>query len=146
MVLNNYWILLKKSGIKRFLHISTEALLFMGEDLNNIDETYPYPKKSKFLYSESKLEAEKLVLAAHENNVFEIMVIRPRLVWGPGDHTVLPVLVNMVKQNKYLYCQIVASTLSSLRLLSCIKFVQKMSYLYVEKIVVFSENKSFFTI
>ncbi|MDX1958520.1 MAG: NAD-dependent epimerase/dehydratase family protein [Leptospiraceae bacterium] len=93
----------KKTGLKRFLHISTEAILFTGEDLNNIDETYPYPKESKFLYSESKLEAEKLVRAAQENNVFEIMVLRPRLVWGPDDHTVLPVLVNMVKDKKFVW-------------------------------------------
>lgn len=65
----------QEAGIKRFLHISTEAVLFVGRDLNNIDETYPYPIKSKFLYSESKLEAEKLVLAAQKERKFEVMVI-----------------------------------------------------------------------
>lgn len=93
----------KECGVKRFLHISTEAVLFVGEDLNNIDETYPYPTKSKFLYSESKLEAEKLVMNANASGVFEVMVIRPRLVWGPGDQTVLPILVNMIKEKKYTW-------------------------------------------
>lgn len=93
----------KKAGIKRFLHISTEAVLFVGQDLNDIDEDYPYPKKSKFLYSESKLEAEKLVLNANKNEEFEVMIIRPRLVWGPGDKTVLPVLVNMIREKKYTW-------------------------------------------
>ncbi|MCP9765679.1 NAD-dependent epimerase/dehydratase family protein [Lacihabitans soyangensis] len=93
----------KKSKIKRFLHISTEAVLFVGNDLNYIDESYPLPKKSKFLYSESKLESEKLVLNSNLDGVFEVMVIRPRLVWGPGDQTILPILVNMVKLNKFTW-------------------------------------------
>ena len=93
----------KKSEIKRFLHISTEAVLFVGNDLNNIDESYPLPVKSKFLYSESKLEAEKLVMNSNSNGMFEVMVIRPRLVWGPEDQTVLPILVNMIKQNKFTW-------------------------------------------
>ncbi len=93
----------KKSGIKRFLHISTEAVLFVGNDLNNIDESYPLPVKSKFLYSESKLESEKLVMNSNSDGMFEVMVIRPRLVWGPGDQTVLPILINMIKQNKFTW-------------------------------------------
>lgn len=93
----------KEAGVKRFIHISTEAILFTGHDLNDIDETYPYPAHSKFLYSESKLEAEKLVLNANSDGVFETSVIRPRLVWGPGDETVLPVLINMIKQKKFMW-------------------------------------------
>jgi nucleoside-diphosphate-sugar epimerase len=58
----------KEAGVKRFLHISTEAVLFAGQDLNDIDESYPYPNKSKFLYSESKLEAEKPLLSRVEQN------------------------------------------------------------------------------
>lgn len=93
----------KKSGIKRFLHISTEAVLFVGNDMNNIDESYPLPIKSKFLYAESKLEAEKLVMNSNSNGIFEVMVIRPRLVWGPGDQTILPIMINMIKQNKFTW-------------------------------------------
>lgn len=88
----------KEAGVKKLIHISTEAILFVGEDLNNIDESYPYPTQSKFLYSESKLEAERLVLNENVDNLFEVSVIRPRFVWGPGDQTILPVLVNMVQQ------------------------------------------------
>jgi nucleoside-diphosphate-sugar epimerase len=91
----------KKSSVKRFIQISTEAVLFTGDDLNDIDESYPYPSRSKFLYSESKLEAEKLALTAHEPGKFEVSVIRPRLIWGAGDQAVLPVLVKMVKDNKF---------------------------------------------
>lgn len=93
----------KQSQVKRFIHISTEALLFTGQDLENIDETYPYPEKSKFLYSESKLAAEKLALSFNQPEQFEVSVIRPRLVWGPGDLTILPNLVEKIKSNNFMW-------------------------------------------
>lgn len=93
----------KKNKVKQFLHISTEALLFTGQDLENIDETYPYPQKSRFLYSESKLEAEKLALSHNQNGVFEVSVIRPRLVWGPGDLTILPNLIEKIKSKNFMW-------------------------------------------
>jgi nucleoside-diphosphate-sugar epimerase len=93
----------KQAGIKKFIHISTEAVLFTGQDLNNIDERYPYPTRSKFLYSESKLEAEKLVLNANIPGTFEVVAVRPRLVWGPGDQTVLPIIVDMVNAKKFMW-------------------------------------------
>lgn len=93
----------RAAGVKRFLHISTEAVLFTGQDLKDIDETYPLPRRSRFLYSESKLEAEKAVVAANVPGVFETVVVRPRLVWGPGDVTVLPVLVEQVRTGKFVW-------------------------------------------
>lgn len=93
----------RAAGVKRFLHISTEAVLFTGQDLQDIDERYPLPRRSRFLYSESKLEAEKRVIAANEPGVFETVVLRPRLVWGPGDVTVLPILVQQVRAGKFVW-------------------------------------------
>lgn len=92
----------KEAGVKRFIQISTEAVLFTGQDLNNIDESYPYPERSKFLYSESKLEAEKIALSMN-NEDFDVTVIRPRLVWGPGDHSILPIVINMIEENKFMW-------------------------------------------
>lgn len=92
----------KEAGVKKFIQISTEAILFTGQDLNNIDESYPYPSKSKFLYSESKLEAEKIALAMNDE-AFDVSVIRPRLVWGPGDQAVLPVVIKMIEEKKFMW-------------------------------------------
>lgn len=92
----------KEAGIKKFIHLSTEAILFTGHDLNEIDESFPYPSKSNFLYSESKLEAEKVALSMN-NATFQVSVIRPRLVWGPGDQTVLPAVIEMIKNGKFMW-------------------------------------------
>ena len=49
----------------------------------------------KFI-AETKAEAERLVLAAHSPDMHTVSV-RPRLVWGPRDASVLPALLETVK-------------------------------------------------
>lgn len=90
------------AGVKRFVHIGTEAALFRGQAMRNIDESYPYPKSTPFLYSETKMEAEKLVLAANETG-FETVVLRPRLIWGPKDQSVLPAVLDMIERGRFVW-------------------------------------------
>ena len=92
----------KQAGVKRFIHIGTEAAFFAGKDMVQIDESYPYPPKNPYLYGSTKQEAEKRVLAANEPG-FETIVLRPRLVWGPGDTSVLPVMKRMVEEGKFMW-------------------------------------------
>jgi len=73
----------KQAGVGRFIHIGTEAVLFDGHDLVGVDETHAYPEHHRFLYSETKAEAEKLVLAANTGDFLTIS-LRPRFVWGRG--------------------------------------------------------------
>jgi nucleoside-diphosphate-sugar epimerase len=90
----------KKAGVSRFVHIGTEAALFDGHDLLGVDETHPYPDKQRFLYSETKAEAERRVLAANGPG-FTTISLRPRLVWGPRDASVLPAIVKMAEAGKF---------------------------------------------
>jgi len=93
----------KEASIKRFIHISTETVLFYGQDMINVDETYPYPKKSPYLYAETKKEAEKLVIDANETGVLETIIIRPKMVWGPGDKTILPNILEMIDSGSFIW-------------------------------------------
>jgi nucleoside-diphosphate-sugar epimerase len=92
----------RQAGVKRFIHIGTEAALFHGQHMRDIDERYPYPAHTPFLYSETKAAAEKLVLAANAPG-FTTLSIRPRFVWGPGDQTILPVLETMVRSGRFVW-------------------------------------------
>jgi nucleoside-diphosphate-sugar epimerase len=92
----------KAAGVKKMIHISTEAVLFAGQDLIDIDETYPYPK-TPYFYSATKQLAEKAVLKANEIGGLETICLRPRMVWGPGDKTILPLMMAAVKANKFLW-------------------------------------------
>lgn len=91
----------KKAGVRRFIHISTEAALFYGQDMVDIDESYPYPSYSPFPYSETKRRAEILVRQANVPGELETICLRPRLVWGPGDETILANLIEMVDAGRY---------------------------------------------
>ena len=94
----------REAGVRRFVHIGTEAALWHGQDMVDVDEHYPYAENSPFLYAETKAEAEKRVLAANNPaGGFTTISIRPRLVWGPGDQTVLPAVKEMVEAGKFTW-------------------------------------------
>ena len=93
----------KSANVKKFIHISSEATLFYGQEMNNIDETYLYPKKTPYLYSETKAAAEKLVVAANQEGLFETVVLRPRMIWGPNDQTILPELIKLINKGSFMW-------------------------------------------
>jgi nucleoside-diphosphate-sugar epimerase len=91
----------KAAGVKRFVHIGTEAALFHGQPMRDVDETYPLSLNSPFPYSRTKAWAEKAVREASDPAAgFETIVIRPRFVWGPGDETILPVVRRMAEEDR----------------------------------------------
>lgn len=92
----------QQAKVPRFIHISTEAVLLYGQALHDIDENYPYPMSTPYLYSETKAEAERRVLGANRQG-FTTISLRPRMIWGPGDETLLPVAVQMVKSGGFMW-------------------------------------------
>jgi nucleoside-diphosphate-sugar epimerase len=93
----------RAAGAKRFIHISTEAVLWRGQHLRDIDESHPYPRSTPILYSETKAEAERHVLAANAPGEFDVIVLRPRFVWGPGDTTLVPAARKMVEKGAFVW-------------------------------------------
>ena len=90
------------AGVRRFVHVGTEAVLLAGEPLVNVDETAPLRPDSPAQYSATKARAEQLVLDANGDR-FETVVVRPRFVWGVGDTTLLPALVEMVRGGRFAW-------------------------------------------
>lgn len=91
------------AGVRRFVHIGTEAALFAGRSLVGIDESAPYPEQQRFPYSASKAEAERLVLAADDIAGLRTVVVRPRLVWGPRDTSVGAAVERMAKDGSWVW-------------------------------------------
>jgi len=92
----------RRAGVSRFIHISTEAVLFDGHPMRELDESMPYPIQTPFLYPETKAAGEKKVLAANTPG-FTTISLRPRFVWGPGDHTSLPVVKKSVTSGLFMW-------------------------------------------
>lgn len=90
----------RDAGVRRFVHVGTEASLMDGTPLIEVDETFPLALDSPAPYPRTKARAEAAVLAASETGVFETISIRPRFVWGAGDTSVLPNLVEAARGGK----------------------------------------------
>lgn len=90
------------AGVQRFVHIGTEAAYAVGPPLVNLDESHPLPPNPLPRYPATKNAAEKLVLAFN-SNAMQTVAIRPRLIWGPDDTSVLPDLVERVKRGQFAW-------------------------------------------
>jgi nucleoside-diphosphate-sugar epimerase len=82
----------RAAGVRRFVHVSTEAVLCGEAPIVRADETRARAKHPEGLYPETKGLAEERVLAANRDGL-ETVIVRPRFIWGRGDRTLLPRLV-----------------------------------------------------
>jgi nucleoside-diphosphate-sugar epimerase len=88
----------RRAGVRRFVHVGTEAVLLRGQPLVFADERTPLAFDSPSRYSATKALAETVVVSA---TGIETVVVRPRFVWGPGDRTLVPVMVDMVRRGQF---------------------------------------------
>ncbi|HEX5057752.1 MAG TPA: NAD-dependent epimerase/dehydratase family protein [Kofleriaceae bacterium] len=90
----------RKAGVKRVVHVGTEAVLADGKPIVRADESRPLPKHPMGAYPLTKGLAEQAVIAANRDGL-ETVVVRPRFVWGKGDTTVLPEMIDAVKRGRF---------------------------------------------
>lgn len=92
----------RRSGVPRLVHVSTEAVLADGRALVDVDETRPRPRRPVGLYPLTKAIAEDLVRQA-DGAELTTVAVRPRLVWGPGDATVLPAVLEAARAGRWAW-------------------------------------------
>jgi nucleoside-diphosphate-sugar epimerase len=92
----------RRASVARFVHISTEAVLLDGTPLIDADETRPIPAEPIGLYPWSKARSEQLVTEA-DSATLRTVVLRPRLIWGAGDTTLTPRLVEAMRSGKFAW-------------------------------------------
>lgn len=90
------------AAVKRFIHVSTEAIYADGGPMRDLDEASPLPARPLPRYAQSKNLAERAVRAANAP-LFATIACRPRLIWGAGDTSVLPKLVAAVKAGRFAW-------------------------------------------
>lgn len=87
--------LIKACRILRIVKLvvqSTEAVLYDGRPLHNVDENYPFPLNPIGSCGRSMQDIENLVLAANGPEL-RTVIVRPRLLWGRDDEAFLPSLL-----------------------------------------------------
>lgn len=90
------------AGVKRFIHIGTEAALVHGQDIRGGGEDLPFAFNSPYPYCRTKALAEQAVRQANGAG-FETIVLRPRFIWGPGDQTILPTVREMAESGGWMW-------------------------------------------
>lgn len=89
--------------VPRLVHVSTEALLSGdGRPIVDADESWTYPKRPAGLYPETKGLAEQAVLEANGNGLTTVAV-RPPLIWGAGDTSLLPQLIDAIHAGQWMW-------------------------------------------
>jgi len=83
----------QQNGVPRFVYISSGSVVYEGKDIENGDESLPYSSVSQAPYADSKIAAEKLVLAENGKGGMATCALRPHVVFGPGDNRFMPALL-----------------------------------------------------
>ncbi len=74
----------RSAGVTRFVHISSPSVAHSGTSLIGAPAEAADPASARGEYARTKGEGELLALAASSDE-FPVLVLRPHLVWGPGD-------------------------------------------------------------
>jgi nucleoside-diphosphate-sugar epimerase len=81
----------------RLIHTSSPSVVFNGRDMAGVNESVPYPDHYSSSYPATKARAEKLVSRAAANGL-PVIILRPHLIWGPGDNHLVPRIVRRARQ------------------------------------------------
>jgi UDP-glucose 4-epimerase len=85
--------------VRRFVHVSSVGIYGFSRDLP-VRETHPPAPRT--LYGATKIEAEKLVRALGEEHDLEVVIVRPTIVYGPGDtNGMLDKMARMIRAGTY---------------------------------------------
>lgn len=93
----------RTAKVPRLVHVSTEAVLVGGDKpLIRADESWPRPAHSPPPYAQTKALAEQRVIAANSPELTTV-VVRPRFIWGKGDTSLLPKLLDSVRSKQFAW-------------------------------------------
>ncbi|NLF32165.1 MAG: NAD-dependent epimerase/dehydratase family protein [Planctomycetes bacterium] len=91
------------AGVERFLHISSISAYGHPDGAGLVlDETAPLGQDLHrwSYYSRAKVQAERLVWAAHQRGDLPITVCRPSWLYGPRDRASMPRLIRAIRAGK----------------------------------------------
>ena len=76
-------------GVPKLVYTSTPSVVHGGDAVSGVSEDAPYPDHFEAHYPATKALAEQAVLAANCPQL-ATCALRPHLVWGPGDTSMMP--------------------------------------------------------
>ncbi len=80
-------------NVKRFIYTSSVDVCFEGTTAENMDQSTPYAKRPKSVYAQTKIAAEKKVLAANGEGGLLTCALRADGIYGPEENLLLDRIV-----------------------------------------------------
>jgi sterol-4alpha-carboxylate 3-dehydrogenase (decarboxylating) len=69
-------------NVRKLIFTSSAGVVFEGRDIADADEQTPYPRTALDVYTETKAEAEQLVIAANGKHGLLTVSLRPASIYG----------------------------------------------------------------
>jgi nucleoside-diphosphate-sugar epimerase len=85
--------------LQRFVHLSSLGV-YAARHHHGTKETEPLPPYHMDGYTQSKVEAEQLALGYQRHFQVPVVILRPGFIYGPRDRTVLPKLIESLRDGK----------------------------------------------
>jgi nucleoside-diphosphate-sugar epimerase len=92
----------KGKSLRRFVHLSTLGV-YAARHHYGTDETEPLPARHIDGYTQTKVEAERLVLDFYRSYGVPAVVLRPGVIYGPRERTVVPRLIELLRTRRLPY-------------------------------------------
>jgi nucleoside-diphosphate-sugar epimerase len=87
------------SGVRRFIHMSSVSV-YGRTPFVPIGEDFPL-RKIGDPYGDTKIDAENILREAVRQGSLDLTVIRPTVVYGPGDNKFVPTLLRNLRSGKF---------------------------------------------
>ncbi|WP_309615937.1 NAD-dependent epimerase/dehydratase family protein [Salinibacterium sp.] len=87
------------AGVHRLVHVSSPSVAHSGSALAGVGAEPASPELARGEYARTKAKAELLALA-HDCIAMPVVVIRPHLVWGPGDTQLVDRIVDRARHGR----------------------------------------------
>jgi 2-alkyl-3-oxoalkanoate reductase len=88
-----------QEAVPYLVYTSSPSVIFDRHDIEGADESLPYPAKFLAHYPSTKALAEQKVLAAN-SAALATVVLRPHLIWGPGDNHLIPAIIAQARAGR----------------------------------------------
>jgi nucleoside-diphosphate-sugar epimerase len=89
----------REAEVARFVFVSSPSVAHSGSSIVGDDALPATPEAARGDYARTKAEAELVALAADSDDL-RVVVVRPHLVWGPGDTQLVERIVDRARSHR----------------------------------------------
>lgn len=89
----------QQAGVQRWVHISSPSVAHSGTSIIGAGAGPADPHAARGHYAATKAAGELLALAA-DSPAFRVLVLRPHLMWGPGDTQLTERIIDRARQGR----------------------------------------------